>query len=105
MRTPADKRIVFSYYSHPMKDLRERWKAHLVFEAGSTDASEIMIDIVDGLGEPIREGVFAVAGGQFAVCDGVARLTCADFVRGKKDGAIWLYRKGMPPIPGALTFE
>ena len=25
--------------------------------------------------------------------------------RGKHEPAIWLYRKGMVPVPGALTFE
>lgn len=105
MRTPADKRIVFTYYSHPMKDLRLRWKAQLAFEPGSTDESEAVLTIADGVGEPIAEGVFELAGKRIAVQNGEGRLRCGDFAKGKHEQAIWLYRAELLPIPGALTFE
>ena len=58
MKTPPDKRIVFTLYSHPMKDLRQRWKATLAFEPGSTDDSDANLVINDGCGDPIAEGTF-----------------------------------------------
>ena len=105
MRTPADKTIVFTLYSHPMKDAGQRWKAHLTFAPGSDDASQAVLEIADGTGAPVAEGVFEYAGTTIPVSAGRGLLRCADFVRGKHDGGIWLHRKGMPPVPGALTFE
>ena len=105
MRTPADKKITFTLYSHPMKDLRLRWKAHLEFAPGSTDASAAALSIADGEGLPIAAGIFEFAGQRIAVKDGVGRLRCGDFVKGKHETGIWLYREGVVPVPGALTFE
>lgn len=85
--------------------MKQRWKAHLTFEPGSTENSEALLEIVDGEGSAISEGVFVFAGQAITVKNGVGRLSCRQFVAGKHDGAIWLHRKGTPPIPGALTFE
>ena len=54
MRTPADKTITLTFYSHPMKDLKMRWKAQLVFAAGSTDASFATLTVADGEGTPVK---------------------------------------------------
>lgn len=105
MKTPDDKRIVFTLYSHPMKDAKARWKAHLTFEPGSVDSSDAILDIVDGEGAPIDEATFEFAGASIALSHGVGRLSCADFIKGKHEGGIWLHRKGASPVPGALTFE
>lgn len=105
MKTPADKRIVLTYYSHPMKDLELRWKAHLTFEPGSTDETDALVDIADGNGDPVASATLELAGQRIKVADGRGALRCGDFVRGKHEGAIWLHRKGRPPVPGALTFE
>ena len=105
MKTPTDKTITLTFYSHPMKDLKMRWKALLVFAAGSTDASFATLTIADGEGSPIKSGVFEFAGAATKVRSGKGRLLCADFVKGKHETAIWLHRKGLPPVPGALTFE
>jgi len=105
MRTPADKRIVFTLYSHPMKNVKLRWKAHLAFPAGATDETPAELELVDGEGVPVDSGVFEFAGCQLSVSGGRSEIRCGDFVRGKHAGAIWLHRKGAPPVPGALTFE
>lgn len=105
MRTPPDKQVVFTLYSHPMKDAKLRWKAHLTFEPGSTDSSYALLDMHDGDGNAVEKGVFEFAGAKIKVEKGLGRLKCAAFVKGKHDGAIWLHRKGQPPVPGALTFE
>lgn len=105
MKTPADKRIVFTFYSHPMKNVKHRWKAHLAFNPGSTDDSSAELDVVDGEGAAVAEGTFEIAGRRLAVKDGQASLRCGDFVKGKHEVAIWLYRPGVEPVPGALTFE
>lgn len=105
MKTPADKRITLTMYSHPMKDVKLRWKAQLVFEPGSVDDTMAKISFVDGEGNPIEEGVFEFAGQHLEVRDGNAYMRCGDFVKGKHEPGIWLHRAKHAPIPGALTFE
>ena len=105
MKTPADKKITLTIYSHPMKDLKMRWKAQVTFAPGSTDDSFAEIAMADGEGAPVAQGKFEFAGQTVDIADGRGRLRCGDFVRGKHEPAIWLYRKGMSPVPGALTFE
>ena len=105
MRTPADKKITLTLYSHPTKDLKMRWKATLAFLPGSTDGTPAEITMVDGEGTPVASGTFEFAGQQIAIRDGAGTLRCGDFVKGKHEPAIWLYRKGVLPVPGALTFE
>ena len=105
MKTPEDKKVMMTLYSHPVADLKMRWKARLTFAPGSTDDSPAALVIEDGTGAPISEGTFAFAGQRLAVRDGAAAIRCGDFVKGKHDGAIWLYREGVEPVPGALTFE
>ena len=96
---------MFTLYSHPMKDLRKRWKAFVTFAPGSTDESAAEISINDGEGSPIAAGVFEFAGMKVAITDGKGVFGCGDFVKGKHESAIWLYRDGIEPVPGALTFE
>ena len=105
MKTPADKTITLTLYSHPMKDLKMRWKALVVFAEGSTDETFAEITINDGEGSPIVAGTFEFAGTKTPIRAGKGKLLCGDFVKGKHDPAIWLYRKGTAPVPGALTFE
>jgi len=105
MRTPADKRIVFTFYSHPMKNVKHRWKMHLTFAPNLTDDSFAELRIVDGEGTPIDNGTLELAGQRLVVKDGLSSLRCGDFVKGKHEGAIWLHRNGIEPVPGALTFE
>lgn len=105
MKTPIDKKIVFTIYSHPTRNPSLRWKATLTFEPGSTDGSFASLSVVDCDGSPISEGIFDFAGRHLKVENGRGRLRCADFVKGKHDGAIWFRRPGGVPVPGALTFE
>ena len=105
MKTPDDKRITLTFYSHPMKDLQMRWKALLTFEPGSTDETHAEIDMNDGEGMPVKAATFELAGQRIPIRNGKGTLRCGDFVKGKHESAIWVYRKGMTPIPGALTFE
>ena len=105
MKTPADKTITLTFYSHPMKDLKMRWKAQLVFAAGSTDETPAEITINDGEGAPIEAATFEFAGVTTPIKAGQGAIRCGDFVKGKHEPAIWLHRKGAAPVPGALTFE
>ena len=105
MKTPEDKCITLTLYSHPMKDLKMRWKALVVFEPASTDDSSASVTMADGEGTPIASATFEFAGCRIAVKDGRGTMRCGDFVKGKHESAIWLYRKGMAPVPGAVTFE
>ena len=105
MKTPSDKKIEFTYYSHPVKRPEMRWKAKLAFPPGSTDLTPAMFTIVDGDDAPVPEAEFEFAGRRIAVVGGHGEIPCGDFLRGIHEGGLWLHRKGMPPIPGALTFE
>ena len=91
--------------SPPPKDLKMRWKAQLVCAAGSTDETPAEITMVDGEGTPIKAAIFEFAGEKTPIKGGKGAIRCGDFVKGKHETAIWLHRKGMWPIPGALTFE
>lgn len=82
-----------------------RWRALVVFPAGSTDETPAEITINDGEGAPIPSGQFEFAGQKTPIEAGKGKLLCGDFVKGKHEPAIWLYRKGKAPVPGALTFE
>ena len=105
MKTPVDKRITLTFYSHPMKDLKLRWKVSLAFEPGSNDESMARLSVVDGEGTPVADGAFEFAGAMTKIRSGEGRLKCGDFVKGRHKTAIWLHRKGCVPVPGALTFE
>jgi len=105
MKSPIDREIVFSFGSHPTKDLTWRWAARLVFPPGATAETVLKIHLVDGYAAPIAEGVFEFAGSRLPVRNGLAEITYADFVRGKHEVPLWMHRPGIEPIPGGLTFE
>ena len=100
MKTPPDKRIAFTFRSHPTKDESLRWRATIVFPPGAVD-----ITIVDDEGNRIKSAVFVFAGKELSVVDGSASMTFAEFVAGKHSVPIWLHRKGLRPVPGVPTFE
>lgn len=104
MRTPADKTIVFTFGSHPMKDSSQRWLARLTFPAGADETTDLPITIVDGEENPVADGLFEFAGRGLPVKDGRTSIAYADFISGKHETALWLHRRGMPPVPGGLTF-
>lgn len=105
MNTPADKTITLTFYSHPMKSVKMRWKALMTFRPGLQSAAAVEIAMADGEGESVESGVFEFAGRRIRIKDGKGHIKYGDFVKGKHETAIWLYRKGMCPVPGALTFE
>jgi hypothetical protein len=79
--------------------------AKLTFPGGSGEDSILPIEIVQGDGSPVPDAIFEFAGRRLAVRDGKARISFADFVRGKHESALWLHRKDFAsPIPGGLTF-
>ena len=104
MKSPPDKKIVFSFHSHPTKDIKARWRAEVVFPPGSTAETKLEISIVDGEEVPVAAGTFEFAGKSLRVTDGSASMTFAEFVAGKHSVPIWLHRRGMRPVPGVATF-
>ena len=105
MKTPADKTITLTLYSHPMKDLKMRWKALVVFAAGSTDETPAEITMCDGEGTPIEKGTFEFAGRKLKIVAGETSIRYADFIQGKHEVELWVRRPGLPPVPGGLTFQ
>lgn len=105
MQTPPDKQIAMTFHSHPTKSLKMRWKMQLVFPPGATAQTLLPLTLVDGEGAAIDTAVLEFAGKRIRIADGKAQLAYADFIAGKHAKAIWLYRHGMLPIPGSLTFE
>ena len=85
MKTPPDKRIAFTFRSHPTKDESLRWRATIVFPPGAVAETPLDITIVDDEGKRIKSAVFEFAG--------------------KHSVPIWLHRKGLKPVPGVPTFE
>ncbi len=104
MKSPEDKKITFSFHSHPTKDMRMRWRAEVVFPPGSTAETPLEISIVDGEEEPVDDATFVFAGQELPVKDGKASMTFAQFIAGKHSVPLWLHRKGKEPVPGVATF-
>ena len=105
MKTPADRTIVFRFASHPAKDPRMWWSASLEFPPGSDENSTLPITVLDGEQKPIASAVFEFAGQRIKVKDGKGSITYSDFIKGKSSIPLWMHRKGLPPVPGGLTFE
>ena len=105
MRTPEGKNICLTFHSHPETDFALRWKIQVHFPGGATAETMLPITACDGNGAPVKSGVFEFAGQRLAVSDGRSELRYADFVKGKHEKSVWLYRDGMKPVPGGLTFE
>ena len=105
MKTPDDKRIIFTYHSLPSKNAALRWKARLVFEPGSTDEDVAEMEVFDGDGNKVASGILEFAGQRLKVKDGKTSISCGDFVKGKHEPSIWLHRAGHPSSPGVVTFE
>jgi hypothetical protein len=104
MKTPDEKTIAFTFMSHPVKLLSQRWQARLVFPPGAGPETLLAVELTDGEGAPVQEGVFEFAGQSLPVKDGRAAISYADFIRGKHETALWLHRPGQEPLPGGLTF-
>ena len=104
MKTPDDKAIAFTFISHMTARPEQRWIARLEFPPGAGPETELPIEIIDGEDNPVGEGTFEFAGLSLPVRDGASSIRYADFVKGKHAVPLWLHRKGMPPVPGGLTF-
>lgn len=105
MNTPPDKKITMTFHSHPTKHLYMRWKMQLHFPPGASAETIIPITVIDGEGKDVDVAVLEFAGKRIRIKDGKGELSYADFIAGKHAKAIWLYRHGILPIPGMLTFE
>ena len=104
MRTPPDKKIAFVFMSEPTVQSAMRWTARLEFPPGATGDTALPITVVDGDEVPVASARLELAGRQIQIRDGRASMTYAEFVAGKHSTPLWLYRNGMPPVPGGLTF-
>lgn len=96
--------IHFTFMSHPTPELSIRWQAVVTLPVELKPETALPIEVADGNGEPVAEATFEFAGRRLKVKDGKASITYAEFLKGKSNTALWLYRKGHWPIPGGLTF-
>lgn len=99
-----DKEIKFVFGSHPEKNAKLRWSAVVTFPANSTEATILPIEVMDGESVPVSEGIFEWAGKRTSIKQGKGQITYGEFLAGKHETALWLYRNGMKPVPGGLTF-
>lgn len=104
MKVPDGKTITFTFVSHQVKDLKQRWAVNLTFPGGAGSDAMLRLHAEDGEGTPISKGFFEFAGMSVRIVDGEGEVKYADFVAGKHETAIWMKRPGMDPVPGALTF-
>ena len=104
MKTPDDKTIAFTFMSHPEKLPELRWTAKVAFPPGSDPDTVLPVTVVDGNDEPVESATLELAGRKIPVKDGRAELLYSDFVKGKHSVPLWLYRDGVQPVPGGLTF-
>lgn len=99
-----DVPIHFTFMSHPTPELSIRWKAVVTLPVELKPETELPIEVTDGEETPVAEATFEFAGRRLKVKDGKASIAYAEFLKGKSNTALWLYRKGHWPIPGGLTF-
>ena len=104
MKTPADKTVTMTFVSHQVRDKKMRWAMNITFPAGAGAGTQLPIQVEDGEGTPVASATLEFAGKAIRIKGGSASLAYDDFVSGKHEKAIWLKRRGMDPIPGALTF-
>ena len=104
MKTPKDKKISFLFVSLPVKDLSNRWTARVTFPPASTDSTVIQVEVLDGEEKIIDKAVVGLFGLKLKVQNGLASLTCAQFIEGLRAERIWLHREGRESVPGGLTF-
>ena len=105
MKIPEGKTVRFTLHSQPQHDRAARWKTTVVFHGGSDGNSFAEVLAVDGNDADIACGELEFAGQRIAIENGKGKLRCADFIAGKHECAIWMYRRGFAPVPGMLTFE
>ena len=104
MKTPDGKTVTMTFVSHQVRDRKMRWAMNITFPAGAGEGDMLPIQMEDGEGAPVKSGTLEFAGKAIRVKDGRAELAYADFIKGKHEKALWLKRRGMAPVPGALTF-
>lgn len=104
MKTPVGKPLSLIYVSYPAHEMKMRWSAKLHFKGGESDDSILALEIHDGEGDAVENGIFELAGKSLPVKNGAAYITGRDFVAGKHERAVWLHRPGMAPVSGGLTF-
>jgi len=104
MKVPEGKTITLTFVSHQMKDRKMRWAVNLTLPGGADKGTILPISVEDGEGVPVKSAVFEFAGKAIQIKDGAGELAYSDFIKGKHEKAIWLKRRGMDPVPGALTF-
>ena len=90
--------------SHPTKSLKMRWCGYVTFPDGAVAGDELPIEVKDGEKNPVKAGTLELFGASIAIVDGKGSLKYEDFIKGKHETGIWLYRRGFLPIPGGLTF-
>ena len=105
MRTPQEKKIIFTLVSHLAKNRKTCWFASVVFSPGATAETCFPIIVKNGEDELVSEGVLEFAGQMLNITEGAASIRYCDFIKGKHETALWLHRDGMMPIPGGLTFR
>ena len=104
MKTPPDKTITITYHSLQTRHREMWWRVKLTFPPNASKATLLPLEMVDGLDRPVASAILELAGLRINITDGKAAITYGDFIKGKHEKALWVYRKDMLPIPGALTF-
>ena len=104
MKTPENKTVSITFHSHQMKRRELWWRAVLVFPPLSNEDSILEISFFNVDNSPIENAVFEFAGKKLLVRHGKSAISYRDFIAGKHEKALWLYRENCPPVPGALTF-
>lgn len=89
--------VTFVFLSHPVKMTKMRWCVNLTMPKG-----EVWVE--DGEGVPVKSAVLELHGKRVKIREGRGVLSYDDFIKGKHEPAVWLHRRGVPPIPGGLTF-
>lgn len=104
MNSPADRKITLVFISSQLVPEEQRWWARLEFPASSKRGDVLPVYVSDKNGGAIAEGTFMIFGAEIKITDGSGGLPYEDFIRGKHEKGVWLFRRGTGFVPGGLTF-
>lgn len=104
MKTPADKNITFTFMSELSARRDLHWTARVDFPPEAQADTLLPVSATDAQGKPIESAKLELCGQILDIRSGQASMKYSDFIKGKHELPIWMYRKGFPPVAGRLTF-
>lgn len=103
MKSP-DKTLFFFFRSVPMERNADMWIVRATLPSNASPETPMSLDATDGDEKPLDSAVFEFSGCRVKIFGGRGAVPYGDFVKGMDDKGVWMFRTGLKPVPGYLTF-